>query len=217
MQALLKDRWSPEQISRTLRVEFASDPLRQLSTESIYQAIYDVGSGLVRDRTCMPLRTRRRRRRPNRRPDSRRPRGLVAMTMIDRRPTTVADRDEPGHWEGDLIMGIGNRSAIGTLVERTTRKVVLIHLGHDHSAAALRDGLIGVFTALPPAWRRSLTWDQGKEMAGHLDVTRATAMPVYFCDAHSPWQRASNENMNGLYGTTSPSTPTCAPTARSAS
>jgi len=198
MQVLLGCRWSPEQISATLRVEFPIDRLRQLATESIYQAIYDPGSGLVRDRTCMPLRTRRRRRRPHRRADSRRPRGLVAMTMIDQRPTTVAAREEPGHWEGDCIMGAGNRSAIGTLVERTTRKLVLVHLGPDRSAAVLRDGLISVFTAMPPSWRRSLTWDLGKEMAGHLEVTLATAMPVYFCDAHSPWQRASNENMNGL-------------------
>ncbi len=138
MQALLATRWSPEQISRTLRVEFAGDPLRQLATESIYQAIYDPGSSLVRDRTCMPLRTKRRRRRPHQRPDSRRPRGLVSMTMIDQRPATVAGRDEAGHWEGDLVMGVGNRSAIGTLVERTTRKPVLVHLGHDRSAAALR-------------------------------------------------------------------------------
>jgi len=198
VQGLLTLRWSPEQISRTLRVEFAGNPLRQLATESIYQALYDPGSGLVRDRTCMPLRTRRRRRRPHRRPDGRRPRGLVAMTMIDQRPSSVADRDEAGHWEGDLIMGTGNRSAIGTLVERTTRKLVLVHLGHDRSAAGLRDGLIDVFAAMPATWRRSLTWDQGKEMAGHLEFTRATAMPVYFCAAHSPWQRASNENMNGL-------------------
>lgn len=183
IQELLAKRWSPQQISRTLHVEWAGNSLRQPCTESIYQAIYDVSSGLVRDRTCMPLRTAGAA-------------GLMgagprasAMTMIDRRPTTVADRDEPGHWEGDLIMGIGNRSAIRILVERTTRQAVLVHLGHDRSAAALRDGLIGVFAALPPAWRRPLTSDQGREMAGHLDVTRATAMPVYFCDAHSPWQR----------------------------
>nr|MBA3410568.1 IS30 family transposase [Geodermatophilaceae bacterium] len=192
---LLALRWSPEQISRALSVEYADDPARQLVAESLYQAIYDPGSGVVRDRTCMPLRTRRRRRRPHRRPDARRRGRLVAMTMIDDRPVSVADRVEVGHWEGDYIVGSGNRSAIGTLVERTTRQLVLVHLGHDRSAVALSEALIRVFGAMPAPLRRSLTWDQGKEMAGHLDLTAAIGMPVYFCHAHSPWQRGSNENI----------------------
>jgi len=198
VQQLLALRWSPEQISRALSVEYAGDASRQLVTESIYQAIYDPSSGVVRDRSCMPLRTRRRRRRPHPRPDARCRGRLVAMTMIDDRPATVADRVEVGHWEGDYIMGTGNHSAIGTLVERTTRQLVLVHLGHDRSAVALREALITTFSAIPAAMRRSLTWDQGKEMAGHLELTRQTGMPVYFCHAHSPWQRGSNENMNGL-------------------
>jgi IS30 family transposase len=198
VQQLLAKRWSPEQISRALLVESAGDQERQLVTESIYQAIYDPRSGVVRDRRCMPLRTRRRRRKPRRHPDARRRGQLVAMTMIDDRPATVADRVEVGHWEGDYIVGAGNRSAIGTLVERTTRRLVLVHLGYDRSANALSKALISVFGALPARMRRSLTWDQGKEMAGHLDLTRATDMPVYFCHPHSPWQRGSNENMNGL-------------------
>ena len=198
VQQLLALRWSPEQISRALSVEYAADSSRKLVTESIYQAIYDPNSGVVRDRTCMPLRTRRRRRRPHRRPDARHRGHLVSMTMIDHRPAIVADRVEIGHWEGDYIVGTGNRSAIGTLVERSTRQLVLVHLGHDRSAVALRDALIRVFGAMPGPMRRSLTWDQGKEMAGHLDLTRKTGMTVYFCHAHSPWQRGSNENMNGL-------------------
>jgi len=198
VQQLLALRWSPEQVSRALSVEYTDNPARQLVTESIYQALYDPSSGVARDRTCMPLRTRRRRRRPHQRPDARRRGHLVSMTMIDDRPQAVADRVEVGHWEGDCIVGTGNRSAIGTLVERTTRQLVLVHLGHDRSAVALRDALIRVFGAMPGPMRRSLTWDQGKEMAGHLDLTRKTGMTVYFCHAHSPWQRGSNENMNGL-------------------
>jgi len=198
VQQLLALRWSPEQISRELSVEYADDPARQLVTESIYQAIYDPSSGVVRDRTCIPLRTRRRRRRPHRRPDARRRGRLVAMTMIDDRPAAVADRVEIGHLEGDYIVGTGNRSAIGTLVERTTRQLVLVHLGHDRSAVALVEALISVFGTMPAPMRRSPTWDQGKEMAGRLELTRETGMPVYFCHAHSPWQRGSNENMNGL-------------------
>ena len=120
------------------------------------------------------------------------------MVMIDQRADSVQDRVEPGHWEGDLIMGVGNRSAIGTLVERTTRNVILLHLGQVRTAVAVRDALIAVFSALPPGLRRSLTWDQGKEMSAHADLTRAVAMPVYFCHRSSPWERGSNENMNGL-------------------
>jgi IS30 family transposase len=198
VQQLLAMRWSPEQISRALRVNFAGASSGQLATESIYQAVYDPACQLVRDRGRIPLRTRRRRRKPHRRPDARRPGGLVAMTMIDQRPASIEDRDEAGHWEGDLIMGAGNRSAIGTLVERTTRKLVLIHVGQDRSADALRAALITVFGTLPASLRRSLTWDQGKEMAGHLELTRVTGTPVYFCHRASPWERGSKENINGL-------------------
>jgi len=116
------------------------------------------------------------------------------MMMIDQRPTAVADRVEVGHWEGDLIMGPGNRPAIGTLVERSTRAVVLVHLPHGRTAAAVRDALVGVFIDLPAGLRRSLTWDQGKELSAHADLTRAAGLPVYFCQPHSPWERGSNEN-----------------------
>ena len=120
------------------------------------------------------------------------------MTMIDQRPAEAAARQEPGHWEGDLITGASNRSAIGTLVDRASRYTVLLHLPGRHTAEAVRDALIAAFCQLPPQLRRSLTWDQGKEMALHQQVTAALGMPVYFCEKASPWQRPSNENTNGL-------------------
>ena len=120
------------------------------------------------------------------------------MTMIDQRPAGAADRSECGHWEGDLITGALNRSAIGTLVERTSRLTILLHIPGRHTAEAVRDAVIAALSALPPQLRRSLTWDQGKEMALHREITQALGMPVYFCDKASPWQRPSNENTNGL-------------------
>ncbi len=120
------------------------------------------------------------------------------MTMIAARPAAVADRLEAGHWEGDLIMGKSNRSAIGTLIERQARFLILIHIPETHTAVSVRDGIAGAVTDLPPALRRTLTWDQGKEMALHQQTSALTGMGVYFCDAHSPWQRGSNENTNGL-------------------
>ena len=120
------------------------------------------------------------------------------MTMIGDRPVEVADRAVPGHQEGDLITGAANRSAIGTLVERNTRYVLLVHLPAQRTADATRTGVVKMMSALPADLRRSLTWDQGKEMAGHLQITAATGMSVYFCEPHSPWQRGTNENSNGL-------------------
>jgi IS30 family transposase len=120
------------------------------------------------------------------------------MTMIDQRPAEAAGRETPGHWEGDLITGASNRSAIGTLVDRASRYTILLHLPGRHTAEAVRDALIAAFCQLPPQLRRSLTWDQGKEMALHQEITAALGMPVYFCDKASPWQRPSNENTNGL-------------------
>ena len=120
------------------------------------------------------------------------------MTMITDRPAEVADRAVPGHQEGDLITGAANRSAIGTLVERNTRYVLLVHLPAQHTADATSTGVVKAMSALPADLRRSLTWDQGKEVAGHLQVTAATGMSVYFCEPHSPWQRGTNENTNGL-------------------
>jgi IS30 family transposase len=197
VQGLLDQSWSPEQIAHHLRGAFPRQPSRHLTCESIYQAIYAREGVLGRD-ACRALRTGRRRRRPHPRPDARTPRKLHAMTMISERPASVADRAEPGHWEGDLITGAVNRSAIGTLVERTTRYTLLLHLPGAHTADAVRDAVTAAMTHLPPHLRRSLTWDQGSEMAHHAQITATTGLPVYFCEAHSPWQRGSNENTNGL-------------------
>jgi IS30 family transposase len=195
----LEKRWSPEQISQALRAQFPGDTARHVVHETIYQAVYrpELG-GLSRELPAQVLRSRRRRRRPHRRPGERRPNGITAMTMIDQRPAEAAGREETGHWEGDLITGASNRSAIGTLVDRASRYTILLHLPGRHTAEAVRDALIAAFCQLPPQLRRSLTWDQGKEMALHQQVTATLGMPVYFCDKASPWQRPSNENTNGL-------------------
>jgi len=199
VQDRLEKRWSPEQISRALPGEFPGEAARHLVHETIYQALYrpELG-GLSRELPARALRTRRRRRRPHRRPGERRPNGIVAMTMTGQRPAEAAGRSEPGHWEGDLITGASNRSAIGTLVDRASRYTILLHLPGRHTAEAVRDALIAEFSRLPPPLRRSLTWDQGKEMALHAEITAALGMPVYFCDKASPWQRPGNENTNGL-------------------
>ena len=188
---LLAKRWSPEQVAHELRELFAGQPLRWLCKETIYQAIYDPAVELTR-----PARRRRRRRRLL---GLQRRGRLTAMRMIDERPDEVEDRVQAGHWEGDLIMGAGNRSAIGTLVERTTRFVILLAF-RDGSATAdgARQAITSALESLPPALRRTLTWDQGKELAMHQQITVSTGTGVFFCDAHSPWQRGSNENMNGL-------------------
>jgi transposase, IS30 family len=199
VQKRLDQRWSPEQISHTLRTEFPDDPRRQVVHETIYQAIYrpELG-GLCRDLPRV-LRTGRRRRKPRHRPDARRPGALVGMTMIDQRPAEAIDRVVPRHWEGDLITGAANRSAIGTLVERTSRYVILLYLPDGrHTAEAVRDALVAAMAHLPALLRRSLAWDQGKEMALHAQIARSLDMPVFFCDKASPWQRPSNENTNGL-------------------
>ena len=169
-----------------------------VSHETIYQALYLQGRGELRRELTRCLRTGRAVRKPRRRPDQRQSRFIDPMLMISERPAEVADRAVPGHWEGDLIVGPGHLSAIGTLVERTTRFVLLVHLPVDHTAERMRDGLVATMATLPQQLRRSLTWDQGCEMSRHRDFTVATDMPVYFCDPASPWQRGSNENTNGL-------------------
>jgi IS30 family transposase len=190
---LLGKRWSPEQVSHELRERFGDQPARRLCTESIYQAIYDPDAPVTR-----PAKRRRRRRRRRVQGLERRGR-LTAMTMIADRPAEVADRIQVGHWEGDCIMGAGNRSAIGTLVERRTRYLILIHVPTGRpTAEAMREGLIAALEQLPAQLRRTLTWDQGKELAMHQQISKQTGTRVFFCDAHSPWQRGSNENMNGL-------------------
>jgi transposase, IS30 family len=183
----LEKRRSPQQISQALRREFPDEPARHVVHETICQAVYRPElAGLSRELPARVLRTRRRRRRPHRRPGERRPDGITAMTMIDQRPAGAATREEPGHWEGDLITGASSRSAIGTLADRASRYTILLHLPGRHTAEAVRDALIAAFCQLPPQLRRSLTWDQGKEMALHAEVTAALGMPVYFCEKASP-------------------------------
>jgi transposase, IS30 family len=191
IQLLLAKRWSPEQVAHELRVLFAGQPLRWLCKETIYQAIYDTAVTLTR-----PARRRRRRRRL--RGVQRRGR-LTAMRMIDERPAEVDDRVQCGHWEGDLIMGAGNRSAIGTLVERTTRYLLLLPFPDGIATTdGVRQAITDALESVPLGLKRTLTWDQGKELAQHQQITVRTGTSVFFCDAHSPWQRGSNENMNGL-------------------
>ncbi len=188
---LLAKRWSPEQVAHELRELLCGERARWLCSESIYQAIYDPGCEVTR-----PARRRRRRRRLS--GLARRGR-LTAMRMIDERPPEVADRVQAGHWEGDLIMGAGNRTAIGTLVQRATRFVILFAFPDAvGSADAVRHAIGTALARLPEGLRRTLTWDQGKELASYQQIATATGAGVFFCEAHSPWQRASNENVNGL-------------------
>jgi transposase, IS30 family len=198
IQDRLGRRWSPEQIARTLPRDFPGRPEMRVTHETIYQALYVQGRGELRRELARALRTGRAMRRPHRQATRRQPRFTTPMVMISQRPAEAADRAVPGHWEGDLIIGRNGSSAIGTLVERATRFVTLVHLPGDHSAASVRDALAETAQTLPPQLWRSLTWDQGCEMAAHHAFTIATGIPVYFCDPGSPWQRGSNENTNGL-------------------
>ena len=196
--AKLAMRWSPEQICHALVTEHPDDESMRVSTETIYQALYVQARGGLKREVATALRTGRTRRKPHRSPGQRTPRFVDEMVMISERPPEVEDRAVPGHWEGDLIVGTGTRSAIVTLVERTTRYVMLGHLPGAHTAEEVRDVLVSLIGTLPAHLRGSLTWDQGCEMAAHKQFTIATDVPVYFCDPHSPWQRGSNENTNGL-------------------
>jgi transposase, IS30 family len=194
----LQLRWSPEQICHALVEEFGDDEGMRVSPETVYQAIYVQARGGLRREVAAALRTGRTRRKPHARPDQRTPRFVDEMVMISERPADVEDRAVPGHWEGDLIVGTRSESAIVTLVERSTRYVMLGHLPGGHTAEEVRDVLVALIATLPEHLRGSLTWDQGCEMAAHKQFTVATGVPVYFCDPHSPWQRGSNENTNGL-------------------
>ncbi|MEU3498997.1 IS30 family transposase [Kitasatospora cineracea] len=195
----LRRRWSPEQVCHALAKSHPDDQSMRVSVETIYQALHVQARGALRREVRAAVRTGRTRRRPRRDPGRRISRFNDPMVMIGSRPAEVADRVVPGHWEGDLLIGAHGRSAIATLVERTTRYTVLVHLpGGSRDAAAVRDGLVRAVRALPARLRGSLTWDQGAEMARHRQFTAATGMPVYFCDPASPWQRGSNENTNGL-------------------
>jgi IS30 family transposase len=192
----LEQLWSPRQIERRLRSEFPDRPEMWVSHETIYKSLYVQGRGELRRELARCLRSGRAQRRPQgvRAGGAR----IVGMINISERPAEVADRAVPGHWEGDQIMGKNNQSAVGTLVERKTRFVMLLHLGKDRSAAAMREAMAAKITQLPEKLRQTITWDQGHEMAEHRRFTIDTGIQVYFCDPHSPWQRGSNENTNGL-------------------
>ncbi len=194
----LEGRWSPEQISRMLPGLFPGRPEMRVAPETIYQALYARGPDRLHRDGVRLLRSGRVHRKRRRRSGERLGRFVAPMTMISQRPIEVADRLVAGHWEGDLIMGSANRSAIGTLVERTTRYLVLLHLPDGHGAEHVRDALIDAVSALPARLRRSLTWDQGVEMGRHDEFTQASDVPVYFCERASPWQRGTNENTDGL-------------------
>jgi transposase, IS30 family len=198
VQEGLDARWSPEQIVRRLRRDFPDQPGMHVTHETIYRALYVQGRGELRRELTRALRTGRAMRRPRRQAQQRQPRMATPMVMISQRPPEVEDRAVPGHWEGDLIIGKDNKSAIGTLVERATRYVLLVHLPHGRTPELVRDALITTVQTLPTHLWQSLTWDQGNEMHRHHELTIATNLPVYFCDPHSPWQRGSNENTNGL-------------------
>ena len=193
----LTQRWSPQQIARRLRVDYPGQAEMHVSHETIYQSLFVQGRGALRRELTRHLRTRRTKRRP-------RQRGvggggqLRDMVLISARPAEVADRAVPGHWEGDLLLGKRGLSAIGTLVERHTRFVMLFALPHGRTAEQVRERLAAKILELPVHLRRSLTWDQGKEMAEHRRFTIETGVQVYFCEPHSPWQRGANENTNGL-------------------
>ena len=201
VQADLERKYSPRQIAMRLAVEFPDDPAMRPSHEAIYQALYVQGRGLLRRELTACLRTGRAIRRPRRRVDGRSDpdRRIPGKIMISERPAEVADRAVPGHWEGDLIAGAANKSFIGTLVERSTRFCLLLHLpGRKIDPLALQDAIVAAMGQLPKHLRLSLTWDQGLEMRRHAEITLAADLPIAFCDPHSPWQRGSNENTNGL-------------------
>lgn len=206
--------WSPEQIAQRLKIDFPEDITMRISHEAIYQALYIQGRGALKRELSACLRSGRAERLPRQRARSRGKSFIADALMISDRPAEIAERAVPGHWEGDLILGLGS-SAIGTLVERTTRYTMLLHLprmeGHGtgktvkngkplagHGAKAVRDAIADTIMDLPVHLRRSLTWDQGAEMAQHAQIRIDTGLEIYFCDPQSPWQRGSNENTNGL-------------------
>ncbi|MER7521375.1 IS30 family transposase, partial [Streptomyces sp. NPDC126499] len=189
IQSHLDRRWSPEQIGQVLCARFPDRPEMHVVHETVYQALYVQGRGELRRELAGALRTGRIRRKPRRQAQQRRPRFRDPMVMISDRPAEAEDRAVPGHWEGDLIIGKDGASAIGTLVERSTRYVMLLHLPGGRGTELVRDALIETVQSLPAHLRRSLTWDQGCEMGRHREFTVATDIPVYFCDPASPWQR----------------------------
>jgi len=199
VEAGLAKRWSPAEVSARLAVDFPSDPEMRVSAESIYCSLYLQGKGGLKKELVRALRTGRLKRRPRKRGESaKRANVLGEITPISERPPEASDRAFPGHWEGDLLMGAFNRSALVTVVERRSRFLLLGDLPAGHDAQAVYECLIELTADLPDALRRSLTWDQGREMAEWEKLQADADIDVFFCDPHSPWQRPSNEHMNGL-------------------
>ena len=193
----LRDDFSPEQISGRLKEDYPDEPGMRVSHSQIYQALFLQARGELRTQLKLALRTGRAQRVPR---GSTRPKQarIAGMVNISERPAEAEDRAVPGHWEGDLIIGKGGKSQVATLVERHSRFVMLARIPYDRCADRVAIILSQRIGELPEQLRRSLTWDQGVEMAGHAEFTVATNVPVFFCDPHSPWQRGSNENTNGL-------------------
>lgn len=192
----LEQLWSPQQIAARLRRQFGDDATMRVSHETIYKSLYVQGRGELRRELARCLRSGRAKRVPRGRLQKR---GRIHdMVMISERPPEADDRAVPGHWEGDLLLGKGGKSAIGTLVERSTRLVMLFPLGQDRSAENVRVQMTRVIQTLPESLKRTITWDQGKEMTQHVQFKVDTGVDVFFCDPRSPWQRGSNENTNGL-------------------
>jgi transposase, IS30 family len=194
----LLERWSPQQIAARLVFDYPDDATMRVSHETIYRTLFVQARGALRKELTACLRTQRTQRRSHKRTEHSGTGRIRDMVRISERPSEVEDRAIPGHWEGDLLMGKSGKSAIGTLVERSSRYVVLVPLPDGRTAPHVRAALTRQLTRLPAELRRTLTWDQGKEMADHVRFSVDTKIDVYFCDPHSPWQRGSNENTNGL-------------------
>jgi IS30 family transposase len=194
----LLERWSPQQIAARLVRDYPDDLTMRVSHETIYRTLFVQARGALRQELTACLRTGRTQRRAHKRTEHSGTGRIRDMVPISARPSTVEDRAIPGHWEGDLLMGQGGQSAIGTLVERSSRYVLLVPLPDGRTAPEVRAALTRAVVRLPSDLRRTLTWDQGKEMAEHVRFSVDTAVKVYFCDPHSPWQRGTNENTNGL-------------------
>jgi IS30 family transposase len=192
----LTELWSPDEIAQRLRQEFPDDPMMWVSHETIYQSLFVQGRGELRRELHRCLRSGRAKRRPQGRGPYEG--AVLNKVMISERPAEAEDRAVPGHWEGDLIIGAKGHSAVGTLVERSTRYVKLLHLGDGREADKVAEAMARAIKDLPAELKRSITWDQGSEMARHERFRVDTGVQVYFCDPHSPWQRGSNENTNGL-------------------
>ncbi|TIC78512.1 IS30 family transposase [Nocardioides sp. GY 10127] len=197
VQARLEAEHSPEEIAGRLRKDFPDRPEMWVSHETIYKELYVQGRGTLRRDLHQRLRTGRALRKTRRSTGERRGR-IAGMVNIAERPAEVEDRAVPGDWEGDLITGASNKSAIGTLVERSSGFVMLLHLPEGHGADAVAEAMIEAMSRLPEVLRRTLTWDQGVEMTNHVQIAAALDLDIYFCDPHSPWQRGTNENTNGL-------------------